>query len=780
MKKRSLVQFSIDHPKLVMWLAGITTLLFLTQFPRIQTDTNPKNMLPPTSDVRVWNDVVDKTFGLYEDTIVVGIVNDAGVLNRDTLERIAAITDGIIRLNGVAAQDVKSLTTIDNVTAGAELIRVRPLATPLPTSDKDIEKLRQALFDSSLFVGRVISKDEKTTAIYVPLEKGANGKKVADEIRAVIETQTGSERFYIAGDPVARDTFGAEMFKLMGIFAPIAGGIMMLVFVLMFRSITMAMAMMAVAMISIIWTMGLVIGLGFPIHIMASMGPVFLMAIATDSVHIFNEFNFRCNETRDKRSAILATMEAVGGPVRYTALATAVGFGVLLFMEIVPVKVFGGLVVFGTLALRLLSFSFIPAFLTFLKPERRASVVSEENVSTAARVLGRLGALGANRPAAVVAGCLVLVGISLVGLARISVNNNLVGWFKPDSEVRTADRVLNERLGGTSLGYLVVAGPSPDFIKTPEALRFIEGLQRHLESLPVVGRTLSVADYVKRINRVVHDDQRRFETIPDDSTTVGQYLFLFGMAAKPADLNNVVDYPFQQANVWIQLKTWDAAAMEQVVEAAQAYRAREHLPIEVKPAGTAYFNLVWNHEVLGDMVKGFALALIAVFVILVVNFRSMKWALIGYAPLLLTILLIYGVVGFVGKDFDMPIAVLSCLSLGMAVDFSLHFIGRLRQRLASTGGDAPPSAARLRDALIWTAMRPGKGILRNAVLFAAAFSVMLFASLTPYITVGAFIVSMMLISATLTIVMLPALVTLMQKRLPLGVHTNAKPVEVHA
>ena len=163
------------------------------------------------------------------------------------------------------------------------------------------------------------------------------------------------------------------------------------------------------------------------------------------------------------------------------------------------------------------------------------------------------------------------------------------------------------------------------------------------------------------------------------------------------------------------------------------------------------------------MVKGFVIALVAVFVILVFNFGSVKWAIIGYVPLLFTILLIYGVVGFIGKDFDMPIAVLSCLSLGMAVDFAIHFISRFRQRLAEVGAYGhTPLQNRITESLIWTAARPGKGIMRNALLFASAFSVMLFAPLTPYVTVGAFIVSMMLLSALMTIIYIPALITLMQ------------------
>ena len=198
--------------------------------------------------------------------------------------------------------------------------------------------------------------------------------------------------------------------------------------------------------------------------------------------------------------------------------------------------------------------------------------------------------------------------------------------------------------------------------------------------------------------------------------------------------------------------------MRQVSAAAERYQTANPLPVTVKPAGIAYFNLVWNDEVLGDLVRGFSIALVVVFAILAFAFRSLKWALIAYAPLLFTILFIYGAVGFAGKDFDMPLSVMSTLSLGMAVDFSIHFISRFRQRLAETGSGTNEGA--LREALLWTAARPGKGILRNALLFAAAFSVMLAAPLTPYIAVGAFIVSMMLLSALLTILYLPALVML--------------------
>ncbi|OGR19855.1 MAG: hypothetical protein A2X81_14700 [Desulfobacterales bacterium GWB2_56_26] len=762
MKKFSLVGFSVDHPKLVVFLSLLITVVFMTQFPKIRIDTNPKNMLPADSDVRVWNDEVDRTFGLYEDTIVLAVVNEKGVLNTQTLAKIGRITDGILGIKGVAARDVNSFPTITNVTAEDGILRVAPLMTKVPETAEELEALRRQLFGNPLFVDRIISRDGKTAAIYVPLEQGASGKEVADRIREIVGNEQGDEKYFIAGDPVARDTFGAEMFKLMAIFAPIAGMIMLLVRYLMFRDLFLSVALMMDAMISIVWSMGLLIGLGFPVHIMASMAPVFLMAIATDSIHIFNEFYFRYRERKDKRAAIIETMRAVARPVRYTALATAAGFAVLLFMNIVPVQVFGGAIAFGTVALRILSFSFIPAMFTFVKDEKIARIAASEDAAAGrtSRFLRSLAGWGAHHPKATVLACLALFVVALLGISRLHVNNNMVEWFKQESEIRGADREINRALGGTSLGYVVGISEEEGFVKNPETMKYLEGLQRHLEQLPVVGKTFSVADYVKRINRVLHDDDPRYDQIPDSKEAIGQYLFLFSMSAKPSDLDNVVDPSFREANIWVQLKTWDAQGMETVIRAVDEYRRTHPIAMELKPAGIAYFNLVWNHEVLWDMVKGFILALVVVLAILAFDFRSIKWALIGYAPLLFTILLIYGAIGYAGKDFDMPISVLSCLSLGMAVDFAIHFVSRFRQRLASD-----PNAD-LTEALLWTAARPGKGILRNAILFAASFAVMLFAPLTPYITVGAFIVTMMLLSAVMTIIFLPALITLAQGWLP--------------
>ncbi len=764
-----MVQFAIARPKTVIGAAVIITILFGSQLPKITTDTDPKHMLPITSPVRQYNDQVEREFELHPDVLVLGVVNEHGIVNKQTLTRISDLTSHIQRIPGVIVRDVTSFTTIDDVSVRSGELVVRPLLERVPQSEEELQSFHKKLFENPVFLNRIISPDAKATAIYIPIEPSANGKEIADRIRGLLTEGANGDKFYLAGDPVARDTFGAEMFRQMGLFSPIAGMIMAVALWFMFRSVLLIVANMAVAMISIIWSMGLLIGLGYPVHIMSSMSPVFLMAIATDTVHIFNEFFFRYREVGEKKRSVRDTMAAVGGPVFYSDLTTAVGFASLAITSIIPVRIFGLVVAFGSLVILLMSYTLVPAILMLLREKPLARVIGAlpkkadyqptHPDTSRASLLSRLGEICVRRGKIIaILGCVLLV-ISAVGISRIRVNNNMVHWFKFNSAVRTADRVMDQHLGGTSTAYLVVQSPNENAMKDHVLLREIEGLQRTLEKDPLVGKTFSVVDYVKWINRALHNDDPSFYRIPDSSQEVGQYLFLFGMSAKPSDLNNVVDYPFQKANIILQLKSWDAGVMKEVIARTEAYLA---IPpptagTTVKPAGIAYFNLVWNHEVLWGMLTSFLAGVVLVLILLIVETRSLLWGVLSFLPLLFTIAVIYGVVGLAGKDFDMPVAVLSTLSLGMAIDFAIHFVGRFQKRYREH--------PELQPCLIWTVARPGKGIFLNAILFALGFSVMIFADLTPYITVGVLMAAIMLLSSVMSVVYLPGLIQLFRGQL---------------
>lgn len=731
-----LTEISLKRPWAVIIVTLIITLAFATQFPRMKTDTDPNNMLPETADVRVSNLEVEQIFGLHKDMMAVGVVNDSGIFNPETVNRMARLTEEIRGIDGVAAQDVTSF-----------LVAANMATPPNGFSGEEITAMKGMVMGNPLMVGRFVSENGTTSAIYVPLNDGANGKEVADSIRQAVESEPAEDTYYVAGDPVARDTFGSEMFLQMGLFSPMAGLIMMLMLYLMFRNWPLTFSIMGVAMISIVWTLGALIGLGYPVHIMSSMIPVFLMAISTSSIHIFNEFYFCCGELNERRKAITRTMGVMGAPVAYTALVAAIGFSVLGIGDIIPVRVFGLFVAFGIAVITLLTFTFLPAVMVLMgeKTLHRAARRESPEGNRVTNLLGRAGRFTLKRRYAVLLVGLLLVGLSVWGITKIRVNNNMVAWFKGGSDIRVADSVINDNLGGSSLAYMVAEGNGAGSLDSPAALKYIAGLQSQLMTLAVVGNTYSVADSVKMANMMMSGNNPSAFSLPDAPEQVSQILM---SAARPSDL----DKDREKANIQVQLKTWDASAMNDVLEKTDAYIAASPPPagISFRPAGIAYFNKVWNDKVLGDMIRVFIIGTAIILLVLIFVFRSLKWAMVSFIPLLFTILFIFGAIGFLGKDFDMPIAVLSTLSLGLAVDFAIHFVRRYRQRL-----ETDPD---IECALLWTIVRPGKGIIRNAILFSATFSVMIFAALTPYITVGFFIMSIVMISAVLTLVYLPAVI----------------------
>jgi hypothetical protein len=134
---------------------------------------------------------------------------------------------------------------------------------------------------------------------------------------------------------------------------------------------------------------------------------------------------------------------------------------------------------------------------------------------------------------------------------------------------------MSAKLGGTSLLYLVASSPEAEGLKEPARLAYLEALQRQVETDRDVGKTVSVVDLVKRVNRVVHEDRPEQEALPATRDVVGQCLFLVGMAAKPATLENLLEAESRRANLWVQLKSWDASAVERVVGRVEAY-TRDH------------------------------------------------------------------------------------------------------------------------------------------------------------------------------------------------------------
>lgn len=193
----------------------------------------------------------------------------------------------------------------------------------------------------------------------------------------------GDDRGFITGLPVAEDTFGVEMLLQMDISAPLAVLILFLLMYVFFRRVILIIPPLVLAIVASIWSMGLLIGLGFKVHIMSSMIPIFVLPISVcDSVHVLSEFFDTYPRFRDKHRTILHVIGQLYMPMLYTSLTTFSGFASLVTTRIPPVKVFGLRVAFGVAAAWLLTMTLVPAFIAALVPERTLRKLCEAPVES--------------------------------------------------------------------------------------------------------------------------------------------------------------------------------------------------------------------------------------------------------------------------------------------------------------------------------------------------------------------------------------------------------------
>ncbi len=969
-----LTNFSIRFPWLIAGLTLVAVVLFGAQFPKVHFDNDPENMLSADEPVRIFHHQIKDLYDLY-DFVIVGISNETdpdGIFNPGTLGRIYDLTgallslqqtdDGLVKvrfpgadgqtpreevldltpqgawqrgLNKAFMVDPNRLFTEDGQSAiiGRELIgpsvvdnlkqaelgslKLEYLMEHPPKNRAEALQIRDDALNNPLYYGTLVAEDGKAICLYIPIRKKTFSYNVANLVRHLTNEWDGKDEVHITGLPVAEDTFGVEMLVQMATSAPLAMLVIFLLLLFFFKRISIVIAPMLVAITSVICTMGLLIGLGYDVHIMSSMIAIFLMPIAVaDSVHMISEFYDSYHQYNNKREALRHVVGQLFMPMLYTSMTTMAGFGSLMFTPIPPVRIFGAHIAFGVGLAWLLTMTLVPAYIMLAISEKslqKLQPTSPEQDHSSGWLTGfleRLGRFSFQRRRLIMLTTVVLVAISAFGISKIKVNDNPVKWFAADHEIRKADAVLNKHFGGTYTAYLTLAGEgqaqfdpfaatqrigagatdalgavwpqenekflaglaalkkvkSPEefsrqlrqlatkldsqvlhgwmilsdevayldpqglnlktlaaqlnalteapkqeigqlvgalqgkgsgetlldaalalidqrlaggflvftnrqlaaldapLFKQPEVLRYVGRLQAFLAKDETVGKSTSAVDALKkaayelqyRADQSAEQNKKRY-AVPDSVPAVAQvFTQLEGMKKKDS-LFHLVTRDYQQANIWVQLKSGDNKDMEKVVTDVENFFVTNPPPVPLQHAwaGLTYLNVVWQDKMVSGMLASLSSSFVVVLVMMIVLFRSLLFGLLAMIPLSVTITLIYGMIGLAGKDYDMPVAILSAMTLGLSVDFAIHFLERARQLQRQLGSWQAAAVEMFKE--------PATAISRNAIIISVGFTPLLVAPLVPYKTVGFFLATIMAVSWLATLFLLPTLLTTLQK-----------------
>jgi hydrophobe/amphiphile efflux-3 (HAE3) family protein len=749
--------FPIRHPKWVLGVIAALTVVAAAQIPKIKIDTDPENMLPADEPVRVIHRNVEAAFNL-KDFLVLGIVDERTVFTPAILQRVQNITDAVREMDGVVADDILAPSEVDDILPDAGGgIRVQTLMESVPATEEEAGQILVQIRENPILRGKLASDDGKAMALFIPLESKDVAMEVGQQIQSIIDRDHGAEQYHLAGLPVAQDTFGGAMFQQMAISAPLAFLLIFLLMLFFFRRWKVVLAPMILAMVTVIWTMGLLIGMGYTVHIMSSMIPIFLIPIAVlNSIHILSSVHANYRQKASMAETLHHTMRELFLPMLFTSLTTVVGFASLVTTPIPPVQVFGAFVAFGVFVAWLLSLLFIPAYAMLMPP----SVLDKfgqahEGEAAPEGHLHKVRRFSVRHRVAILVSVSVVMIVAGYGVTRIVVNDNPVNWFKPGTPLRVADQVMNQHLPGTYIAYVELSGTDEGAFLDPAWMSWAERLQDEIVRQPNVGAASSVVDVLKKVQFELLAREPGSDTLADTREKIAQYLFLYEMSGgSPEDLFKFITPGQDRINIWVQMPNGDNREVRAVVDAVNAWVAHNPPPagLENQWAGLSYINIRWQQLMVTGMGKSLAGSWVAVLIMMLILFRSVRMGLLAMVPLTATILVTYGWVGLTGRNYDMPIAVLSSLSLGLAVDFAIHFLQRTRDIHRHHNGDFERTMKTFFH-------EPAQALIRNIVVIALGFVPMFFASLVPYITVGMFFFAIMLISGAATLLIMPAVLS---------------------
>ncbi len=743
----------IRTPWLYIFFYLGVTVFAAAQLPRAEIDPDTKSQLPSDLPSRLNLNRIEELFGATDMVMLVVSADD--VLEAETLKRIKYLSEKFAKVTEL--DRVISLFTMKSIRGEDDLMIASPAVGRIPKTTAAREALRRELRDNELILGSILSQDCRHTAIIGFLDFEARDEDVHAKLKSIIAQTPGPGDVLIGGMPLTRLQLSRDIRGDMRRFLPF-GLLLMLVFLfLCFRQLRGVILPFAMTAMSIIVAMGLLALLGWRIHVVTVIMPVILIAVANDySIHLiarYQEEN-RAGWNRSSKDLARSGILEIGKPTLAAGITTIAGLLCLLTHIIIPARQLGVLAAAGVLFAVTGSLLFVPAVMSLLprgKPILAEPREKKTKLSLFEASLSRTADLVAKRPRTILVVLLAIAGMISTGIPAVQIDANPNNFYDEDKPVRRATDLLNEHFGGWAAVSVVVEGD----VKDPQIMRQIDEIETHLGGHPHVGGTSSIARIVKNMNEVMHSGDSSYYNIPPSKELIAQYFLLYSMSGDAEDFEKLVDFPYRHAQIAARINKGSSSAARDVIRHIRAYRD-EHPDAPIRHIG----GLV---DILADLVDYIArgqitsllLSMLIIGVLVALLMRSVAAGLMAMIPLALAMLVLFGIMGYLNIELNIPTAMLSSIMIGVGVDYTIHYLWRYRDELRK-GRDR-------KDAIRITLTTTGRGIVFNALSVIVGFAVLMISSFFPVrffgllvvVSIGACLIGALVLLPVLSLVFKP-------------------------
>ena len=641
------------------------------------------------------------------------------------------------------------------------------------------------ILNSPVFRNFVISEDGKTSGIIVylkekakePIFKNKKEKEIYKdklkeknrqniiEIREVIKSYSDNAKIHLGGIPMIADDM-MTFIKSDIIFF----GLGVLTFIILtlwfvFKKLIWIIVPISSCVLSVVFMTGLLGLLGWKVTVISS-NFIALMLILTMAMNIHMSTRFlqirKSKPDLGKSEVILMTTEKMVWPIIYTVLTTICAFLSLIFSGIKPIIDFGWMMTLGLLSSFIVTFTLLPTLLNFLE-DRKVNVQENQN----SKITLSLSKFSVNNKNTIFFVTIIVIILSVFGISRLEVENSFINYFKKNTEIYKGMKLIDDKLGGTTPLDIIIKFPKNEeeiseiededwgeiddgddekYWFTKNKIDKIDKVHKYLETLPAVGKVLSFSS-ITQVATALNDGRTLgtlemgvlYTKIPDTikKEIVDPYISIKASEAR-INLRVKDSMPELKRNELIKQINYD-------LENKLGFNKDEF-----KLAGV----LILFNNLLQSLFKSQILTLgfviVGILIMFLVLFKNIKLSLIGIVPNFIAAFFILGIIGILNIPLDMMTITIAAITIGIAVDNSIHYIYRFKEEFKKIKS--------YEKTVTYCHSTVGIAILNTSITIVFGFSILIFSNFIPTIYFGIFTGIAMLLAMLLVLTLLPSLI----------------------
>ena len=655
--------------------------------------------------------------------------------------------------------------------------------------DENVDKERgfKEILDSPVFRNFVISEDGNTTGIIVNIKKDDILKKLKNkkeiekykdnlkkknhqnilEIRKIIKTYSGESKIYLGGIPMIADDMMTFIKNDIVVF-----GVGVLLFIIatlwfVFRKLIWIIVPISSCFFSVLIMTGLLGILGWKVTVISS-NFIALMLILTMAMNIHMSTRFlqlRKKFPELKNSEIIfITTGKMYWPILYTVLTTICAFLSLIFSEIKPIIDFGWMMTLGLITSFIITFSLLPTLLNFVSNNNVE--IKEEKDS---KITSFFGNISINNKKIILSTTFLVIILSIIGISRLEVENSFINYFNKNTEIYKGMKLIDEKLGGTTPLDVIIKFADDEeksneeendefedwddeedkndekYWFTKDKIDKINKVHNYLDSLPPVGKVLSFSSIIEVATQLNNNK-------PLGTLEMGVLYSKIPESIKKEIIDPYISIKDNEARISLRVKDSQEGLRRNELIKQINFDLKDKLKLKESEFKLAGVLILFNNllqSLFKSQILTLGLVMIGIFSMFVILFKNIKLSLIGVVPNFIAAFFILGIIGLLSIPLDMMTITIAAITIGIAVDNSIHYIYRFKEEYIRIKN--------YKKTLKLCHSTVGMAILNTSITIVFGFSILVLSNFIPTIYFGIFTGIAMLLAMISVLTLLPAL-----------------------